>query len=313
MIIDTRTLEPDERVYLELRALYEENGYRQFRMRKFEEYSLYLENKKFLGSEYVITFNAPSGKLLALKPDVTLSIVKNAKASGKTDEKLYYRESVYRLGEGGGFKEISQMGLERIGDIGENETVELCFLAMKSLAVVDENYVFAVSDMSFIGGLLDDCAVTDDVKNNVLGFIRARNSHELSALCDAEGISDLNKQRLLAVCGSTTEFGSALKVAAEAAKGNAVMESAVATLSVLYEAAKQSGTDGKMRLDFSILNDIDYYNGIIFQGFVAGMPRFLLTGGRYDRLLQKFKKKGAMGFALSLSDVAAYYPKEKLC
>ena len=78
-----------------LSQLFEAAGYKKYKMRKFEEYSLYLENKSFLTSEYVITFNDLSGKLLALKPDVTLSIVKNTKATKDSREKLYYRESVY--------------------------------------------------------------------------------------------------------------------------------------------------------------------------------------------------------------------------
>ena len=62
-----------------LRALYGRYGYSQYRMRKFEEYDLYVRNKSFLISDHIITFNQPGGKLMALKPDVTLSIVKNSK------------------------------------------------------------------------------------------------------------------------------------------------------------------------------------------------------------------------------------------
>ena len=78
----------------DLSRLYEKAGYKKYKMRKFEEYSLYLENKSFLTSEYVITFNDLSGRLLALKPDVTLSIVKNTNATPSASEKLYYTESV---------------------------------------------------------------------------------------------------------------------------------------------------------------------------------------------------------------------------
>ena len=62
-----------------LRALYESLGYTRFSMRRFEEYALYLENKSFLKSDSVLTFTNPDGKLMALKPDVTLSIVKHAR------------------------------------------------------------------------------------------------------------------------------------------------------------------------------------------------------------------------------------------
>ena len=74
-------LKYEERAVFALRQLYKSYGYRQFKMSKFEEYDLYSENKDFLVSDGVITFNDTDGKLLALKPDVTLSIIKHSKES----------------------------------------------------------------------------------------------------------------------------------------------------------------------------------------------------------------------------------------
>ena len=79
----------EERLYSTLKGLYESFGYSRFRMRKFEEYSLYSENLNFLRSRDIITFAGKDGRLLALKPDVTLSIVKNCTGAGA--RKVYYR------------------------------------------------------------------------------------------------------------------------------------------------------------------------------------------------------------------------------
>ena len=76
-MIDERLLRSEERVVLTLRDLYRRHGYTCFKMSKFEEYDLYGQNKDFLVSDSVITFTDTDGKLMALKPDVTLSIVKN--------------------------------------------------------------------------------------------------------------------------------------------------------------------------------------------------------------------------------------------
>ncbi|MCE2604206.1 ATP phosphoribosyltransferase regulatory subunit, partial [Pseudomonas aeruginosa] len=73
---------------MELRGLYEQYGYKKYKMSKFEEYSLYVENKDFLASDKVITFTDLDGRLLALKPDVTLSIIKNTQATIQCNEKL---------------------------------------------------------------------------------------------------------------------------------------------------------------------------------------------------------------------------------
>ena len=58
---------------------------------------------------------------------------------------------------------------------------------------------------------------------------------------------------------------------------------------------------GKIRLDFSIVNDMNYYNGIVFNGFLNGIFECVLFGGRYDKLLKRMgRKSGAIGFALYL-------------
>ena len=46
---------------------------------------------------------------------------------------------------------------------------------------------------------------------------------------------------------------------------------------------------------------MDYYNGVIFQGFLPGLHTTVLSGGRYDNLPRKMGKQvGAIGFALSM-------------
>ena len=82
------------------------------------------------------------------------------------------------------------------------------------------------------------------------------------------------------------------------------MKQAVGELSSLYAALEALGLCGHVRLDFSIVNDLDYYNGLVFQGYVQGAPRVALSGGRYDRLMRKFAKSGdGLGFALYLDQL----------
>ena len=70
-----------ERAVLTLRQLYEGYGYRHYRIEKFESYDLYRENRNFLNEETAITFPDSRGRLMALKPDVTMSIVKSYEPS----------------------------------------------------------------------------------------------------------------------------------------------------------------------------------------------------------------------------------------
>ena len=78
MGISQNNISRTERAMYNLRNLYESYGYSQYKMSKFEEYDLYVRNKSFLVSDHIITFTDTDGKLMALKPDVTLSIIKNS-------------------------------------------------------------------------------------------------------------------------------------------------------------------------------------------------------------------------------------------
>ena len=89
-------LKKDELAVFRLRKIYEQYGYLPFKMSRFEEYELYVRNKDFLQSDRVITFSGKDGRLLAMKPDVTLSIVKNAPETPGVVRKVHYRENVYR-------------------------------------------------------------------------------------------------------------------------------------------------------------------------------------------------------------------------
>ena len=130
-MIDERYLKNEERVIYTLRSLYGSYGYLPFTMSKFEEYELYVKNKDFLVSDGVITFTDTNGKLLALKPDVTLSIIKNGQDERGTKQKVYYSENVYRIsGSTRQFKEIMQAGLECIGDIGIYDLYELVSISL---------------------------------------------------------------------------------------------------------------------------------------------------------------------------------------
>ena len=64
-----------------------------------------------------------------------------------------------------------------------------------------------------------------------------------------------------------------------------------------------NGTDllPKIQIDFSVVSDRGYYNGVIFKGFVSGVPDSVLSGGRYDKLLHRMKRSSkAVGFAVYL-------------
>lgn len=305
-------LKDEERVTFQLRKLFEHHGYKKVRVHKFEEYSLYIDNKNFLKTENIITFMDLDGKLLALRPDVTLSIVKNLDAQ-KTDsfEKLYYLEKVYRLSrQNREYKEIGQMGLECIGKIDEYATIEVIRLAVKSLGAISENYLLDISHMGFLSGLLEGIAIDEQSKYELAKCIRAKNIYELKTRLDKIKLSDFYKDKLLQIPQLYGDFNKVL-LSAQPLVVNDTMQKALDELKTLYTAFEGTPLSQKLNLDISIVNDLDYYNGIIFQGYVENIPKAVLAGGQYDNLLHKLgKDKGAIGFAVYLDELEQFYRRD---
>ena len=183
------SLQPKERASFALRALYEAAGCRKYHMGRFEEYGLYQENRSFLSSEQVITFTDLDGRLLALKPDVTLSIAKTAQPAPGETLRYYYHENVYRPSvESHTFKEISQMGLEVLGRVGEAEVQQTVRLAVQSLGELGTEWVLDVSHMGYLFGLFDALGVPDAARAELLNKLREKNAHELRAAALAAGL-----------------------------------------------------------------------------------------------------------------------------
>ena len=204
--------------------------------------------------------------------------------------KYYYHENVYRpSAESHTFKEISQMGLELLGEVKEPEVRQTVCLAARSLEQMGQPWVLEISHMGYLFGLFDALGVPEAARPGLLETLRAKNIHELRAAAKAAGLSDADANALTALLSLSGEYAVALPKVAALCR-NARMEAAVAELEALAQPLAETG--GSIRLDLTLAGEMEYYNGLIFQGYLRPLPRPLLKGGRYDLLMQKFTQIG---------------------
>lgn len=293
-----------ERFLSSLSALYEGCGYSLYKMSKFEEYDLYVRNKDFLISDSVITFTDTNGKLMALKPDVTLSIIKNSGDAPSLTQKVYYNENVYRISGGTHcFKEILQSGLECMGVIDDFSIFEVLSLACRSLKCIGKPAVLDLSHLGIVSAVLDDFLLPSAAKAQVVKCIGEKNCHEITRICAENGIGEDGAAR---ICALVQLYGDPLDVI-ERLRELLSDESDCTALSQLETIIGAFvGTDlyEMLRLDFSVVSDMNYYNGFVFKGFVEGVPNSVLSGGQYDRLMQRLHRdSGAIGFAVYLDQL----------
>ncbi len=294
--IDESILRNDERAVFALRKLYTDNGYVKFKMSKFEEYDLYSRNKDFLVSDGVITFNDTNGKLLALKPDVTLSIIKNSKTDPESVEKFYYSENVYRISESShDYKEIMQTGLECIGDIGDEHTLEVVSLALKSLSLISSDYSVGISHIGFVNSLIEEQMLRGVNADAAIRAISEKNEGLLQSVCNDEQFLSLKF-----LVKNYLNAEDALNDAKKACKGE-VSKSNFSELFNLFNELKNKGYGKHINIDFSIVGHAGYYSGIVFKGYISGIGSRVLAGGRYDGLMKRMGRDSkAIGFAVYL-------------
>ena len=296
-------LRSDEKAIYDLRGLYLRHGYQHYKVGKFEEYDLYAGNKSFLKSDSILTFTDTDGKLMALKPDVTLSIIKNV-GDDSTTHKFFYNENVYRTSASfGGFREIMQTGLECIGRIDTYSVCEVLMLADESLRLIGSRSILAISHMGFVTGLLEECKLSHAQQKEALEYISSKNTHALKAMSE-----NLRMYRELSeALVFTAKFYGSLSDALDVMKNycfNEKMTDAYNELVGICEVMKGR----ELYADFSIVSDMDYYNGIVFKGYIDGIPESILSGGQYDSLVHKMGKNfGAVGFAVYLDLLERFY------
>lgn len=295
MTINDSVLQSSEKIIFALRELYSSYGYVPYRMSKFEEYDLYAKNKDFLVSDNVITFTDIGGKLMALKPDVTLSIIKNSADEPSKTEKVFYNENVYRVSKGSGsYKELMQSGVECFGKVGITEICEVVTLAARCLELLSEDAVLVISDLDIISGIVDLMGLSSDKRAKLYAAIGEKNLHETEKL-----ISECRDKNAVKTLISLLSMHKGVKEALPELKAVLGETAFSDNLCEILGALAKSPYADKIIIDFSVVGDTNYYNGIVLKGFLRDVPTEVLSGGQYDRLMRKLgRSSNAIGFAV---------------
>lgn len=301
MKLDWRLLDPQERAAYRLRKLYADAGYPRSRLSRFEPYALYANNKDVTLSESLLTFTEPGGRLMALRPDVTLTLIR-AFQPGLL-QRVQYSEAVYRQrAQGQDFREIMQAGIECMGPITARECHEVLVLAAQSLRLLGQHSVLCLSH----SGLMDAAmaGLGASLRQQALRLVAQKNGAELRQLLDQQGLKEAQQAPILLLAQRSGHPEDVLPVLAAAGlNGEALME-----LQLACQALADAGHEDQLRVDFSLGADSRYYEGILFRGFLAGLPEGVLAGGRYDPLMRRLRKEGGgIGFAVYLDQL----PDEK--
>ena len=295
-------------VLLNIRKMYDSYGYKKISLPSFEEYDLYNENKDFIDRN-VLTVMSPNGKLLALRPDITLSVAKKvSKDQSLKYSKIYYQENTYNLTKYVGYGEDEQLGIELIGKESTFLDFEIINLAVKSLDIINKKSMIVLSHAGFISSVFENFDLEYEIKEEILDCINRKNSHDIQKILKRNEHISENVKKLIYKIPELS--GNLENIEKELLKYeiNVNTKKILSELKQLNSLLMKFYKKSKIIFDFSVVKNLNYYNGIILQGYIEGFPNVILTGGRYDKLFEKFGvDTGAVGFAILTDGLKGYY------
>jgi ATP phosphoribosyltransferase regulatory subunit len=243
------------------------------------------------------------GHTLVLRPDMTTPIARVAVSKLLKDDlplRLAYAANLFRAQqrEGGRPAEFEQIGVECIADetmSADAEVIALMISSLKKAGLAD--FQISVGHIGFVQELFMQILGTEDRAKTLKKFLYEKNYVGYREHVKTLPLSSIDKQRLydfLQLRGGVEVIETALGLI-ENEQGRA----AIQELKQLWEIVSDYGEETKVKFDLTLVSHMSYYTGALFELYAGSVGFPVGSGGRYDRLLDKFgKPTGATGFAI---------------
>ena len=286
--------------------LFRRRGYAEVITPEVEFYDLFVHSGSPLPQETMLKIIDRSGKIMVMRPDTTTPIARLAATKLKTlplPQRLYYDQTVFRSGNAheGGSSEIAQCGVEMLGATGKKADLEIIALAVDALRACGlDGFHIEVGHVGFYQDLASRMNMPQEEQERMRLLIEGKNYAVLNDFLEPySNQPDCGALRRLPYL-----FGGAEVL--EEARTLAGACPSLDYLELLYEELCQAGYGDYVRFDLGLVHQIDYYTGVVFRGYATGAGAPVLSGGRYDNLVELFGRRAeATGFAVDVDAVGA--------
>jgi len=296
-----------------LTQLYQTHGYAQISIPIYERNINASEN----ASAKAFQFIDPLKGVLTLQNDPTTSIMKMIQSDGDLSPQKYcYYANTF------GYKdntltEMSQVGLESYGDDTATSDAEMIVLALKSLKSLQNNVLVEASDIRFYRVLSNVLLNHYPDPDALEQLIYNKNATKIACM---ENLNPNVKDFILNFLSCTGYYDGVFESVSKiinspliSKEEHLVLIDAKANLDFIYQYAKAYHLEGNLIFDLTSKPDFDYYNGLIFKGYLKNAPEAVCSGGRYDPLSLKFGQFiHACGFALKIDRILSSIETKKI-
>ena len=307
-----KKLKVQEQLHNKLQAY----GYHDIQTPTFEYFDVFSKEIGTTPSKELYKFFDKEGSTLVLRPDFTPSMARCA-AKYFTDDmpiRFTYVGNTFTNTSNlqGKLKEVTQMGVELIGDDSVEADAEMISMVVEALLQTGlEEFQISVGQMDYFKGICAACGMDEDTELVLREYISSKNYFAAEELLLQKEIRHDYREVLLKI---TDLYGTvdALKEAKELVTNERSLN-AINRLESLYKVLCAYGVEKYVTFDLGLLSKYNYYTGVVFKAYTYGVGDAIITGGRYDNLLQQFGKKApAIGAAIVVDDLLIALSRQKI-
>ena len=292
-------------------------GYEDIETPTFEYFDIFNKERGSVTSQEMFKFFDRDNNTLVLRPDMTPAI---ARCVGKyffeetVPVRLCYRERTFTNNSSyqGRQKEITQTGVELIGDDASTADAEVIAMVIEALKASGlKEFQVELGQVEFFRGLTEEAGMDQETRETLRELIENKNYFGVEELISRQRISDsLGTMflRLPELFGTLDQLGQV-----KAMVTNERSRKAIERLEKIQAILESYGLADYVSYDLGMLSKYQYYTGIIFKAYTYGTGEYIVNGGRYDKLLVQFGKDvPAVGFAIIIDQLMLALARQKV-
>lgn len=284
-----------------LRNVFESFGYDEVMTTTLEFYDVFSDGIGRVSQNELYTLTDGSGRLLTMRPDSTKPIARLYASRLKEfvlPIKLYYSQPVFKRNVrfNHKFDEILQMGVELIGSSSFRSDLEILIMAIKSMKdLFGSDFYLEIGHMGVITSIISSFS---ELRDEIRQALSVKNFPAIDEIANKMGKDGEILKKVSRLFG-----GKEILVEAKSSLKNSAALKAIEQIEEMYVALEREGLEKNIIFDFSVVQDFQYYTGLVFRGFVKGKGFEVMSGGRYDTLYSDYELDiPAIGFAFNLNE-----------
>lgn len=283
-------------------------GFKRIKTSTFEQYDLYSKVKSSLDQNEMIKVIDRNGDVLVLRPDVTIPITRKLAEDFSelpNEIRYFYVQDVFRhVDEFREGIESTQAGVEYFCESSPEADGEVIALAVDTLKDLQfQNIKIELGHAGFFKQLIEELDLNTAQLTQLKKAIQSKNVVDIESFLSTLSIKQEIKEAIVMIpflYGNPKEVSEKARELVQSQKVQQILD----YLLELYEVLSMYGLEDTIVLDLGLINHMDYYSGVIFQGFVEKYGKPVLMGGRYDELgLQFGANLPAVGFACEVESL----------